>query len=442
MGWQGTERGDGRDRGRRLGHGGATVGMGAQASDGVVGLVATADNAEALVRSILRARRHGFDVLVTHAGSGEMESVAFARQLDVRIVDSDTHGNDVDALHRELSAAAQALGYETVVLQTPACPRIDYEAMVDGRGAGLVEAVPESAAEPAVVVGIPAYDEAATIGSVVESACEYADQVLVVSDGSSDGTARRARQAGATVLEHDRNRGYGAALQTLFAAAADRGADHLVVLDGDGQHAAAEIPSLVETQRETDAEVVVGNRFHDGARGEIPLYRRVGIATINAMTNLSLGAITARERLSDTQSGFRAYDRCAIASLAAADLSDGMDASTDILYHASDRDYTVEEVDTSVTYDVDDANSRHPLRHGLTLVHSVLTTVEQRHPVLSLGVPGVVSVALGIGVGLWALQATAPGGTILYAFVSMVIFLAGILSCFTAIILHALQRSR
>jgi len=441
MGWQGDEREGGRGRGGV--NGSATAATEKPAHDEAVGLVATPDNAEALVRSILRARRHGFDVLVTYAGSEAMESVAFARQLDVQIVEPSLPDQDVDTLHRELTATARVMGYSTVVLQSPACPRVDYEATTSGAGERVaVEGTPEASRELAVLVGIPAYDEAATIGSVVEAAREHADAVLVVSDGSTDGTEHRAREAGATVIEHERNRGYGAALQTLFGAAADRDADHLVVLDGDGQHAAEEIPSLVEAQRESNAEIVVGNRFHEEARREIPLYRRVGLTAINHLTNLSLGAVRSQERLSDTQSGFRAYDQRAIASLASADLGDGMDASTDILYHATDRGYTVEEVDASVTYDVEDANSRHPIRHGLTLVHSVLTTIEQRHPVLLLGVPGVVSVALGIAVGLWTLQANLSDGAVLYAFVSMAFFLAGILSCFTAIILHALQRSQ
>jgi nicotinamidase-related amidase len=452
MGWQGSER-DGEtepwsERGGetepQTKRGGRTVTTETPTSDSVIGLVATRDNAEALVRSILRAHRRGFGVLVTYDGPETMESVSFARQLGVRVVDPAIPDPDIDTLHRELTATARAMGYSTIVRQMPACPRIDYEATGSRRAdeSVAVEAVPETSAEPAVLVGIPAFNEVATIASVVETAREYADQVLVVSDGSADGTAMRAREAGATVIEHERNRGYGAALQTLFTAAADRGTDYLVVLDGDGQHATEEIPTLVDAQRDADAEIVIGNRFHDGARGEIPLYRRIGIATINALTNLSLGSISSHERLSDTQSGFRAYDLRAITSLAAADLGDGMDASTDILYHASDRGYTVEEVEPSITYDVEDANSHHPVRHGLTLVHSVLTTIERRHPVLLLGVPGVASVGLGLAIGLWALQANLPDGGLVYAFISMAFFLAGVLSCFTAIILHALQRSR
>jgi hypothetical protein len=411
-------------------------------SGSVVGLIATANNGDALARSVLRARQHGFDVMVISVDGTEAESSGFARQLGVPVVEPTGSDLDTDALHHELAAAARERGYGTYVPQTQACPRLDYEATAEriAEGKFVVEPLTERTSErPEVIVGIPAYDEAATVDGVVDAAIQEADRVIVVDDGSTDGTAERARAAGATVIEHDRNRGYGAALQTLFEAAAERDPDHLVVMDGDGQHAAEDVPLLTGVQQESDAEVVIGSRFHDEAVDEIPLYRRLGLRVVNALTNLSLGTLTARERVTDTQSGFRAYDSDAVVSLADADLGDGMDASTDILYHATDRGYDIEEVETSVTYDVADANSHHPLRHGLTLVHSILTTVEQRHPVLLLGVPGVVSITLGLAAGSLALGGSPSGGL---PFAATALVLGGVVSCFTAIILHALQRQR
>jgi glycosyltransferase involved in cell wall biosynthesis len=111
------------------------------------------------------------------------------------------------------------------------------------------------------LVGIPAYNEADSIGGVVSSALPHADDVLVVDDGSADATSKRARRAGATVVAHEDNRGYGAALATLFDRAHAMDVDHLVVLDGDGQHDADDIPKLIETQRHTGAEIVVASRF-------------------------------------------------------------------------------------------------------------------------------------------------------------------------------------
>src|SRR5262245_4984299 len=102
------------------------------------------------------------------------------------------------------------------------------------RSAGLARLVGPVGAASAVLVGIPALNEARFIGSVVLQARDYGAPVLVVDDGSSDGTAAIAERAGAEVIRHRHNRGKGAALNTIFDHARHRGAQALVVLDGDG----------------------------------------------------------------------------------------------------------------------------------------------------------------------------------------------------------------
>jgi len=93
-----------------------------------------------------------------------------------------------------------------------------------------------------VLAAIPAYNEEAAIADVVTETKQYADLVLVIDDGSSDDTVLLAKEAGATVIEHEENGGYGAALRTAFREANRRRADHLVILDGDGQHDPSDIP--------------------------------------------------------------------------------------------------------------------------------------------------------------------------------------------------------
>jgi hypothetical protein len=226
-----------------------------------------------------------------------------------------------------------------------------------------------------ILVGIPAYNEGASIGRVVAETVEYADDVLVVDDGSTDRTAAMARTAGATVVEHAENRGYGAALKTIFEEADRRDVDHLVLLDGDGQHDATDIPELVEEQRETDADIVIGSRFSGESETEMRLYRRVGVEIVNLATNLSLGIVRPRSWIRDTQSGFRTYNETAIGSLAADDtLSDRMSAITDILYHADQLGYDIAETGTTIDYDVENANSHNPITHGLVLVGNILKT--------------------------------------------------------------------
>jgi hypothetical protein len=297
-------------------------------------------------------------------------------------------------------------------------------------------------AGPDVMVAIPAYNEEATIGDVVRRVAEHADLVLVVDDGSGDSTAVRAAEAGAVVSTHDRNRGYGAALKTAFETAKGHGVNHLVVLDADGQHDPADVPRLVRAQATTHAPLVIGSRFVEGAVSNAPFYRRVGLRVINLLTNLSMGIVRADSRMSDTQSGFRAYDREAIETLAEdMTIGDWMDASTDILYHIHHHDYPVEEVPITVTYDVANASSQDPLSHGMILLQNILKTIERERPLTALALPGFSLTFGGLGVGYWAVVSYVQSGTFPVGLSLSAVFLVlvGIFACFTAIVLHSLS---
>lgn len=313
-------------------------------------------------------------------------------------------------------------------------PRPNLGALVDGSSE-------PAEPSPQVLVAIPAYNEADTIGDVVREAESYADAVVVVDDGSSDATANLAAAAGAEVVEHDTNRGYGSALQTAFAEAADRDADHLVILDGDGQHDPGDIPRAVGIQQETGSEIVIGSRFAEGSETDVPLLRRVGIEVVNALTNLRMGIIRRDSWVRDTQSGFRVYDRQAIESLRDDDsVGEGMHASTDILHHAFRQDYDLREFGTTVDYEVDEANNHDPIAHGLTLVANLLQTLQRERPVMTLGLPGFTSSFIGIGIGYWALHTYLQTGAFPLVLVGLSTFflLLGIFACFIATMLHAL----
>jgi glycosyltransferase involved in cell wall biosynthesis len=145
---------------------------------------------------------------------------------------------------------------------------------------------------------IPAYNEAAAIARVVEGCAQHVAEVLVVDDGSADGTARAAEQAGATVIVHKRNMGKGAAIRTGFDYVRGHEFDAAIILDGDGQHDWREIPHFVAVAEESAAAVVLGNRMGDVAR--MPGLRR--------WTNRTTSGILSRlagQRLPDSQCGFR-----------------------------------------------------------------------------------------------------------------------------------------
>ncbi|HEY3355388.1 MAG TPA: glycosyltransferase family 2 protein [Polyangia bacterium] len=161
-----------------------------------------------------------------------------------------------------------------------------------------------------VCVVIPALDCAGTVGEVVRGVRAAAPglPVAVVDDGSSDGTAAAARDAGAHVLRHARRMGKGAALATGFGWALGRGADGVATLDGDGQHDPAELPALLAAHGRAPAALVIGARgLHDTA-SPMPALNRVG----NRVSTYWITLFAGRP-ISDSQSGFRVYPRRLIA---------------------------------------------------------------------------------------------------------------------------------
>ncbi len=229
-----------------------------------------------------------------------------------------------------------------------------------------------SVQHPGVLVGIPAYNEASTIESVVTDALVYADDVVVVDDGSTDETAKLAKAAGATVIVHPENRGYGATIQTLFTRARESESAYLVTLDGDAQHDVSDISTLIEACDDSDASVVIASRFLGESRSDIPLYRQFGLAVINTLSNLAIRLRGGSTAISDTQSGFRAYDANAIETVADAEsIGLGMDASLDILFHVVSHGHSIAEVPTTINYNVDESSTHNPVIHGFTLIRSI-----------------------------------------------------------------------
>jgi glycosyltransferase involved in cell wall biosynthesis len=148
---------------------------------------------------------------------------------------------------------------------------------------------------------IPAYNEKVAIKNVVKEALHYSP-VLVVDDGSNDGTFQLAKEAGASVVKHSQNMGKGAAIKTGLKTGLEEGYDTFIVIDGDGQHNPDDIPSLISTIQETG--VVIGSRFKGKLPENIPLQRKIS----NAVTTSIMRYLTGYT-LTDSQSGFRAISK-------------------------------------------------------------------------------------------------------------------------------------
>jgi len=153
-----------------------------------------------------------------------------------------------------------------------------------------------------ILILIPAYNAAAQVGRVVLGARESGLKVVVIDDGSSDGSADAAEQAGAVVLRHAKNRGKGAALQTGFAFARACSAEAVLTMDADGQHDPAEIPALLAAWQAAPGSLVLGVRSFDPSH--MPRRSRIG----NHISTFFISHF-ARRPHRDTQTGFRIYPR-------------------------------------------------------------------------------------------------------------------------------------
>ena len=166
-----------------------------------------------------------------------------------------------------------------------------------------------------VLAIVPALNEEATVAAVVQAIrSDLGADVLVVDDGSTDATAAKAIAAGAWVARHPFNLGVGAALRTGFRHADVEGYLIAIQVDADGQHVATEAHTLLELVRSGEADVAVGSRFADGAGAYgIGAMRRFSMRVLSRIVSRRLGT-----RITDTTSGFRAFDRVAIERFAQA----------------------------------------------------------------------------------------------------------------------------
>jgi glycosyltransferase involved in cell wall biosynthesis len=282
-----------------------------------------------------------------------------------------------------------------------------------------------------IVAAIPACNEEKTIAKVVVRAMKHVDKVVVVDDGSTDDTATIAEHLGAHLVRHEGNMGYGAAIQSCFSFARDLNSDALVILDADGQHNADDIPKMLAPIQAGEVDIVVGSRFVGADTSEVPSYRRAGLRLINEATNR-----VAKQKISDTQSGFRAYSSKAIQRITM--YEQGMGVTSEIHIRGSDAGLTIMEVPVEVTYKGLRTSSQNPFSHGLEILSAVLRIAGEKHPIGIFGVPGFVAIVVGLGGWLWVANRFAevqqlPIGI---ALVSTVLLIGGILAVMTGLILY------
>lgn len=222
---------------------------------------------------------------------------------------------------------------------------------------------------PKIVVVIPAYNEAESIGDVVRQASLRANGVLVVDDGSTDDTIFVALQSGAKVFRQP-HQGVGAATRRAWQGIKwDEYYNVMVTLDGDGQHYPTEIPIVAAPIINGEADLVIGSRFineHPDYANQ-RRYRRFGIAVITWLYNVG-----NKQKITDAQSCFRAFSRDSLDKIAITE--NGFGFSTEILLKARKAGLRIAEVPISCIYHKEYSRNStlNPIRHGLEVVWATL----------------------------------------------------------------------
>lgn len=307
----------------------------------------------------------------------------------------------------------------------------DRDLRIAGMGSTEEYAAAPEAATPLVLVTIPAHNEDRFIGSVVLK-CRSAHQaVLVVDDGSTDRTAEVAEAAGALVVRHAANQGKTAAVRTAFDRAREMSVDALVLLDGDSQHDPGNINEVLTPVLEGRADMVVGSRFAQ-TRNEIPRWRMVGQHALTIATNVGSGV-----RLSDTESGFRAFSRRAIEEMRFR--GSAFSLEPEFQFEAKRHGWTIAEVPISVHYQI--PAKRNVAWQGIRTMDAVLRLIGAHRPLLFFGLPGLLIFLSGIGLGFYVVRAYEATQTLAVglALLTVLLCIIGILSLFVGILLHTLR---
>jgi len=236
---------------------------------------------------------------------------------------------------------------------------------------------------------IAAYNGCETIAGDVRGALAHLGVVIVVDDGSTDGTAETAREAGAEVVVLGENRGKGNALRLLFAKARQRGYSAVIALDADGQHDAGDIPAFLRAHREDPAAIITGSRM--GAADGIPSRRLNSMLVARFFISLA-----ANQFIEDTQCGFRLYPLDVIESMEL--LKEGYATETELLIKAGDSGLQVRSLPIKALYPPGQATHFRTVRDVAAISRYVISYLMAKWGIEAVR-PGVINTYRGPGTG-------------------------------------------
>ena len=283
-----------------------------------------------------------------------------------------------------------------------------------------------------IAIGIPAYNEEKNIAPIIAKITEKGFSVILCNDGSIDMTEKIAQQMGAIVINHTKNLGYGGAIRSLFLKAKEMECDVLVTFDADGQHRIQDIDTVLEPILKNQADIVIGSRFLGKEVENLPKYRKIGINIITKLTNASL-----EKEITDSQSGFRAYNKEALQKINPSEY--GMGVSTEILIKSSKADLRIVEVPIKILYE-GETSKHHPVSHGASVIFSTMKFTAIEHPLKFYGIPGLILLITGLFFIVWTIQEFTNSRQIItnLALIGTGGLILGVMLLITSIILYSM----
>ena len=283
-----------------------------------------------------------------------------------------------------------------------------------------------------IAIGLPAFNEEKNIGKIIAQLLDKSYSVIVCNDGSSDSTGIIAEKMGAIIINHKKNLGYGAAIGSIFKKARDEKFDILVTFDSDGQHRISDIEKMIEPIQNKTADIVIGSRFTEDGKADMPRYRKMGIKVITNLVNSQTG-----KNITDSQSGFRSYSSEVLSKM---NLSEnGMGVSTEILIKANKQKLKIIEIPITILYE-GETSTHHPISHGTSVVLSTMKFISIEHPLKFYGIPGIGFFLIGLFFAIWTIQEFTTTGRIItnISLIGVGSIIFGMILTMTSIMLYSL----
>jgi glycosyltransferase involved in cell wall biosynthesis len=288
-----------------------------------------------------------------------------------------------------------------------------------------------------VLVCIPAYNAESTISQAIKRCQEFSNSVLVINDGSSDKTEFFAREAGAQIVTHKQNRGYGGAIKTALTEGLKRNAKVTITFDADLQHDANDIPKIIKPILSNEADIVIGSRFLT-ENDDVKPYRKFGIKFITKLVNFFSGS-----SIKDAESGLRAYGIDSLKTIVPSLETEGMGMSAEIILKAAVQKLKIIEIPRKEMYPEGiQTSSKNPVKHGFGVILTIFKLIIETKPLSAFGIPAFIFfIASGICtiyvIDFYNIASRLPVGMTVF---TLLLVSIGFFFILAAIILYVLSR--